>query len=158
MVYLVKPVAFLEPNLWAKDVLALLSKVFDLVTLQGAVLLRQSCLVFLDDLEITLLVPNYLVLFRYLISVILSVYLQTPAENEWANRLLHLNSYDVRAVTWLHLFYSGGFVFFRDFEAQHYFVFIFEKSIELIVENIFLVPKINSFIVDVEVKLLITYQ
>lgn len=81
MVYLVKPVAFLEPNLWAKDVLALLSKVFDLVTLQGAVLLRQSCLVFLDDLEITLLVPNYLVLFRYLISVILSVYLQTPAEN-----------------------------------------------------------------------------
>ena len=63
MVNLIKPVAFLEPNLRAKDVLALLSKVFDLVTLQGAVLLRQSCLVFLNDLEITLLVPNYLVLF-----------------------------------------------------------------------------------------------
>lgn len=75
MVYLVKPVAFLEPNLWAKDVLTLLSEVFDLVTLQGAVLLRQCCLVFLNDLEISLLVPNYLVLFRNFISVVLSVYL-----------------------------------------------------------------------------------
>jgi hypothetical protein len=78
MVYLVESVALLEPNLRAKDVLVLLSKVFNMVTLQGAVLLRQRRLVFLDDLEITLLVPDYLVLLRYLIGIVLCIYLQTP--------------------------------------------------------------------------------